>query len=274
MPRTAEATVRDGIKICYRIWGEAGSDKQGGKRIALVHPLAMNAEFWGSVAELLLPDFEVLALDCRGHGQSDKAAGPYHVEQYADDLADVLDHAGWETSMVAGASMGGCVALAFTTGYPYRVTGLGLFDTTSYYGANAPEVWEERAQKALEGGMSALVDFQKTRWFGEAFHSAQPAIVDEAIKVFLANDVNCYAETCRMLGRCDQRAALSGFAVPTEILVGEEDYATPVEMAQAMADAIANAKMTVLKNARHFSPLEAPGAIADAIKRLAEARQA
>jgi len=184
-----------------------------------------------------------------------------------DDLAAVLDTLGWQSASVAGASMGGCVALAFAARHPARVRGLGLIDTTATYGP-APAVWEERATKALEGGMAALVDFQKTRWFSDAFREAEPTRVAAAIDVFLANDVVAYAESCRMLGQCDLRAALPNFAIPTQIVVGEEDYATPIAMAEAMASAIPDAELTILKAVRHFTPLEVPEKVAAVLARL------
>ena len=65
------------------------------------------------MAERLAKDTAVVTFDCRGHGASDKPAGPYTVEQFADDIADMLDQLGWDKALVAGASMGGMVALAF-----------------------------------------------------------------------------------------------------------------------------------------------------------------
>lgn len=263
MPRSIEARAADGTAIHGKIWGEA----QPGRRIALLHSLAMNADFWAGVAERLAANTEVLAIDCRGHGRSGKPPGPYRVELFADDLAEVLDTLGWQSASVAGASMGGCVALAFAAHHPARVRGLGLIDTTATYGP-APAVWEERATKALEGGMAALVDFQKTRWFSDAFREAEPTRVAAAIDVFLANDVAAYAESCRMLGQCDQRAALPNFTIPTQIVVGEEDYATPIAMAEAMVSAIPDAKLTILKAVRHFTPLEVPEKVAEILARL------
>ncbi len=267
MSRQAEARAADGTRLHYKVWGENRPEK----RLALIHSLAMDTDFWRPVAEQLQRDCEILAIDCRGHGASDKPAGPYRVELFAEDLAAVLDAEGWETARVAGASMGGCVALAFAAAYPQRVQGLGLIDTTAYYGPEAPAAWEDRAAKAIEGGMAALVDFQKTRWFSDAFRTANPARVDAAIQVFLANEVAAYAESCRMLGLCDQRAALAGFNFPTEIVVGEEDYATPVAMAEAMKAAIPGARLTVLEGVRHFTPLEVPDRVARILARLLEA---
>src|SRR4051794_37606319 len=186
----------------------------------------MDRRFWAPVADLLAAKASVLTYDCRGHGASDKPKGPYTVELFANDLADLLDHVGWTSALVAGASMGGCISLAFAAAYPQRTAALGLVDTTAWYGADAPKAWAERASKALETGLESLVEFQTTRWFGDAFRAANPGIVKESVDIFLRNDVPAYAETCRMLGAADLRAALPGFKMPTAIVVGEEDYAT------------------------------------------------
>jgi pimeloyl-ACP methyl ester carboxylesterase len=78
-----------------------------------------------------------------------------------------------------------------------------------------------------------------------------------AVAVFLRNDPQSYAASCRMLGAADLRHALRAIRVPTAVLVGEEDYATPVGMAQALHDGIEGSTLSVLKNARHLTPLEA-----------------
>jgi 3-oxoadipate enol-lactonase len=257
--------VRDGIRLAYRL------SKGGGKgRVVLIHSLAMDASFWDRVTSLLKDHADVLVYDCRGHGQSDKPERPYTVELFADDLADLLDHVGWNSATICGASMGGTVAIAFAAAYPDRVQALGLFDTTCWYGPEAPAQWAERAQKALDGGMKSLVGFQKTRWFSDSFREKNPDIVERAIEVFLANDVRCYAETCRMLGAADKRDGLKSFRMPCAILVGSEDYATPVAMARVLEAGIAGSRLEVIENARHLTPLEVPERIAPPIITLIE----
>lgn len=236
------------------------------RRAVLIHSLAMDQAFWRPVAERL--DAAVLLYDCRGHGKSEKAAIPYSVGQFADDLAALIDGIGWDAALVAGASMGGCVALAFAAKYPARIAALGLVDTTAWYGPDAPRQWEERAQKALEGGLAALVDFQVTRWFGDAFRAAHPEVVSQCVATFLENDLSAYAASCRMLGAADLRPSLGRIRVPTAVLVGEEDYATPLAMAQALHKGIAGSTLAVLKNARHLTPLERPDEVAAALGRL------
>lgn len=263
-----EGTVatRDGTGIVYSL--RPGT---GGRRVALIHSLAMDRHFWTPVIDCLPDDISVLAIDCRGHGASGKPAGPYTVELFADDLVEVMDHLGWDDATVAGASMGGCVALAVAAGHPGRVNGLGLIDTTAWYGADAPGQWAERGQRAIEKGFSDLVGFQTTRWFTDPFRAANTAVVDRCVDVFVANDPAAYAETCTMLGACDMRPALPAIRVPTAIVVGREDYATPPEMAEAMRAAIPGATLTVIEDGRHLTPIEHPGRIARELSQVMEA---
>jgi 3-oxoadipate enol-lactonase len=258
-----QAHTRDGTAIAYSLI-DAGA---AAPRIALVHSLAMDRSFWRPLAERLAGAASVLLLDCRGHGVSGKPAGPYTVELFADDLADLFDHVGWTAATVAGASMGGCVSLAFAARHPQRTAGLGLIDTTACY--NAMPAWVGRADKAKQEGLASLIDFQVTRWFGDAFRERNKDTVQESVDVFLRNDIPAYAETCLMLGACDLRKALPGIKIPTAVIVGEEDYATPVKMAQELHDGIAGSTLTVLKGARHLTPLEQPETIAGELLRIA-----
>jgi 3-oxoadipate enol-lactonase len=259
------ASARDGTRIAYTLH-HRGS---GAPRAALVHSLAMERSFWAPLVERL--DASVLVFDCRGHGASGKPAGPYTVELFARDLADLLDHVGWSSALVAGASMGGCISLAFAAAFPARTAALGLIDTTAWYGADAPKQWAERADKALQTGLGSLVEFQTTRWFGDAFRASHPDVVKHCVDVFIRNDVPAYAETCRMLGTADLRSALAGMEMPTAVIVGEEDYATPVAMAQALHNGIAGSSLKILKAGRHLTPLEQPGTIAAELMRLLQA---
>jgi 3-oxoadipate enol-lactonase len=73
-----------------------------------------------------------------------------------------------------------------------------------------------------------------------------------------------------MLGACDMRPLLGTIAVPTTVLVGEEDYATPPAMAELMANAIDGAELHVLPKLRHLTPLEKPGLIAERLRAVFE----
>jgi 3-oxoadipate enol-lactonase len=256
------AATRDGTRIAYSILGDANASK----KVALIHSLAMDRAFWMPVAEKLAGEAAVLIIDCRGHGQSDKPKGPYTVEQFADDLADVMDAIGWTKATIGGCSMGGCVALAFAIRHPQRVTGLGLFDTTACY--NDLAAWEDRAEKGVSGGLAVLIPFQKTRWFSDKFNADHKDVVQKCVDVFVANEPHAYHASCIMLGTADLRAGLAGINAPTRIAVGEEDYATPLPMAEEMHRGIKGSTLTVIPGARHLSPVEVPDVIAGKLREI------
>lgn len=224
----------------------------------LLHSLGMTHTFWRLVAPELAQDGPVLCVDLRGHGQSDKPQGPYTVAQMAADVATLLQSLGHDRVLVAGASLGGCVALQFAIDHPKLTAALGLIDTTAWYGPSAPQDWASRADKARAEGLASLIPFQQTRWFGDAFRTQHADIVDECIDIFVRNDLDGYDATCRALGAFDARAALTDLHLPTAILVGEEDYAAPPEMSRHMQQGIANASLEIVPGARHLTPLETP----------------
>src|SRR5262245_19754536 len=98
------ARTRDGVHITFR-W--TGGTRNNLPRIALVHSLGLDTSVWDEVVAKLSAEAEILAIDCRGHGRSERAPGPYTVQMFGDDLADVLDHVGWRAVVAAGCSMGG-----------------------------------------------------------------------------------------------------------------------------------------------------------------------
>ena len=261
---TTTVRLRDGTRLVYDMHGR----EDGRPRVVLIHSLGMDRFFWDRTIPLLAGSAVVLTYDCRGHGASDKPKGPYRIEQFADDLAGLMDHVGWQSAIVAGASMGGCTTLAFGQRYPSRALALGLIDTTAWY--NAADKWEERAVKATSDGLAAMIDFQVTRWFTDGFRAANPAIVKENVDRLLANDPAAFAETCRMLGACNLEAGLPRMTMPAAVMVGDEDYATPVAMSETLHRGIKDSTLTVFKSARHLTPLEVPERVAAELQRLIE----
>jgi 3-oxoadipate enol-lactonase len=267
------ATAFDGVSIAYTLYAAEPRDGSFARpRIALIHSLALDRQFWNGVVPLLTPHADVLTYDCRGHGQSSRARMKYTPELFAGDLASLLDHVNWPHATIAGCSMGGCIAQAFAGVYPKRAEGLVVTDSTAWYGPTAPKDWRERAATAAAKGLAALSAFQATRWVSDGFREAHSEVVRTNMDVFLANDVDCYRATCEMLGDADLRHYQASMRIPVSVIVGEEDYATPVAMSEQLHQALPNATLSVLPNVRHLTPIECPAAIAEKILELVARR--
>jgi pimeloyl-ACP methyl ester carboxylesterase len=129
-----------GVRIHYTVQGT-------GEPVILIHGLysssRMNWELPGTSA-LLAKHFQVIAMDCRGHGLSDKpeAEGAYGTNMVGD-VVRLMDHLKISKSAIVGYSMGGMIAVKLTCTYPDRVSRVVL-GGMGWHKANAPmnSVWD------------------------------------------------------------------------------------------------------------------------------------
>jgi 3-oxoadipate enol-lactonase len=259
--RSAAGTFRtsDDCTIAYELHAARSA---AAPRLALIHPLGLKGSIWARVIEVLAGRLDVLTYDCRGHGDSQRRPMSFTTDLFARDLAELLEHVGWGSAAVGGCSLGGCVAQAFAARYSARLCALGLIDTTAWYGPDGAAKWYERALVARTEGLAKMTAFQVTRWFSDEFRAGYPDIVGAVNAIFLANDVECYRASCIMLGGTDLRPLHSSIRVPTAVVVGEGDYATPVDMARQIHESITGSSLKILPRARHLTPIEAPEEIA------------
>lgn len=100
-----------------------------GKDVILVHGLTANARFWDAIAERLIKNYHVIAIDVRGRGDSDKPeTGYYDYWQYVDDVKSVLDYYKIDKVIYMGHSMGALTGVLFANQYPERLERLVLVD--------------------------------------------------------------------------------------------------------------------------------------------------
>ena len=86
--------------------------------------------------------------------------------------------------------------------------------------------------------------------------------------MFLATDLEAYASTCVLLGDADVRRFHAGLKMPVAVIVGEEDYATPVAMARQIHESVPGSTLEILAAARHLTPIERPDRIAAELRAL------
>lgn len=121
---------------------------EGRAPAVLLHGLTSCAETWSLVAPRLAADRPVIALDLRGHGETDKPDDGYEQENVAADVAAALDALGVETACVAGHSWGGSIALRLAAEWPGRVLRLALADGGFLARRDGP-LTPERAEQLL-----------------------------------------------------------------------------------------------------------------------------
>jgi pimeloyl-ACP methyl ester carboxylesterase len=112
----------DGIEINLAVW------EGGGKPVLCIHGITANCRCWDTLAQALAPDYQVVAMDLRGRGQSDRPAQGYALDYHLQDINCLLDDLGLERVVIMGHSLGAFIGLAFAAEYPDRIDRLILVD--------------------------------------------------------------------------------------------------------------------------------------------------
>src|SRR4051812_41273726 len=118
-----QQVIRDGVRLAYKDLG------QGEPPILMVHCWTCNHTFFRPQIKHFSQRHRVIAVDLRGHGESDKPCQEYTVEGFADDLAWLCEQLGLQRPIVVGHSMGGSIALELAVRYPELPAAIVMVDS-------------------------------------------------------------------------------------------------------------------------------------------------
>jgi 3-oxoadipate enol-lactonase len=243
----------NGVTLAY-------GDRGTGLPIVFLHAFPLNRTMWEAQEESLSSQFRVIAVDLRGHGESDAPLWRYTLDQTADDVCGLLDHLAIRQAVFVGLSMGGYVLFAFYRRHADRVKGLVLADTRAQ--ADTPEGKSGRfqmAQIAYKNGPPAIADIMIPKLLSPATIQTRPEIVQRVRMMIESNQVSGIAgDLMAMAERPDSIPLLKQISCPTQIIVGELDQATPPPDATLMVDQIPGARLSVIPGAAHLANLEQP----------------
>ena len=253
-----EMMVVNGLRVRVRLDGPEGAPP-----VLLLHSLGTTLHVWDPVVPALAAGFRVVRPDMRGHGGTTVMPGPYTIEQLGADAFGVMQALGLERACVAGLSIGGLVAQELAHQAPGRVTALALVDTA--LALPPASLWTERAALVRAKGMAAVLEPVIARWVtpGAPPHAAAPLR-----EMLLATPPEGYAASAEALAAADLSAQSRELDVPTLVLVGDADEATPMASAEALRDAIPGARLEVIAGASHIPMAEQPAAVAGALLRF------
>ena len=204
----------------------------------------LDHQMWqGQIAELS-QEFRVMAPDLRGFGQSDDPTGTVTMQQFADDLAELLETLAVDQPVAfCGLSMGGYIAWQFWRRHPQRLSHLILCDTRS--APDSPEVAQARCQTAervLAEGTATLVDTMIPKLFSDRTRRQNRAVVTATEHVIrTARPAGVAAALRGMAQRVDATPWLSEIRVPTLVVCGQEDAIATVSEMESIAGAIPQA---------------------------------
>ena len=250
-------------------------DEGHGPVLLLVHGFPLDHTMWKPQLAELAKDARVIAPDLRGFGGSLINDHTVLMEQYADDLAGLLDQLEIDQPVVfCGLSMGGYIAWQFWKRYPSRLEKLIVCDTRAVN--DSPEVARGRqlmAERAMREGTGFIAETMLPKLLAPDTHTQCPKLVDDLRKlVASASPMSVAAAQRGMSQRVDVSGWLPNINVPTLVICGQYDVVSPCEEMRDIAAALPDAVFVELNDAGHMAPLENPSEFNLALRDFCEWR--
>lgn len=260
--RQARGAVAVALRGRGKVFDSAGVriryfDSGAGEAVVLIHGFTRTAAAWtaSGFAAGLTRNHRVLALDCRGHGRSDRPTGPAaYGACMADDVLRLLDHTGVDAAHVIGHSMGGRIALRLAATRPDRVRSAVLIASGGTLASRAVQdpMPIERVAKSLESGKGLGPLLEAVLPPARPLPRWKFRLLDWAASA--TNDQRALAAAARgYVGLAVTDAQLATLRVPVSAVVGSEDpYRAAVA---ALARRVPGMASVVLEGATHLDVL-------------------
>ena len=250
----------NGLRLHYVEWGQASAPP-----IVMLHGLRGSARTWDLVAQPLISQYRVIALDQRGRGESDWAPdGDYSRDAYVSDLEQVVREIGLEHFILAGHSMGGANTILYTARHPEQVSAAVIEDMGP--ATDPPAPGGARIGREVDATPAKFASWQEA----EAFvRQLRPVTSEDAIKTAVENSlkqtpdgsitwkldiegIRKARQATAKLPPFDLWPAVKAIQCPTLVLHGERSDVFAAETAQKMCEANPKLRWVDIPGASHF----------------------
>lgn len=240
-----------------------------GRDLVVLHSLLADRHAFDPVLPALTAKHRVTLINLPGfHGSQPTPLAL--MDAYVAAIEDGFDEfeIGKDATLI-GNGFGGTVALAFAIAHPERIAKLVLSDAAAGFPPEGRQAFAVMAQKVADSGLGAVAEIAAKRVFSPDYLKAHPEAVDERKKVLLDIDPKAFAAACKILQETDLVPLLHHLRVPTLVVCGEFDQATPPALNKVIVEKVAGAEYIELPGCGHCPPLEQPRQFVAAIKEFA-----
>jgi 3-oxoadipate enol-lactonase len=249
---------------------ERGPSARGGDAIMLWHSLLCDGGMWRNQIEPLSALGRVVSFDGPGHGKSETPPQHFTLEDNADALLDAFEELGIQRVVAVGLSWGGMLGMRLALRHPHRVKALALLDTSAEPTDRAEKVkYRVFVSFGRRFGLPhALADSQITPlFFSPRARSAQPEMVERMVRAASGFDREgiARASLAVVVHRSNILPELGRVRIPTLVVCGREDRATPPIHSQRIAEKIPGARLVWIEGAGHLTALESAAQVNDVL---------
>jgi pimeloyl-ACP methyl ester carboxylesterase len=251
-----EARVKTGsIKV-----NVSATESQPGTAVIFIHGFPFNKDIWNEQMEALPEHIQGIAYDVRGHGKTSSGHGYFSIDQFANDLLNLIKFLKLKKVILCGISMGGYIALRATEISPETISGLILCDTNS--SADSTEAKLNRftqIETIINKDLNAFVNPFLKKLFSANTVQKKPKTVDFIREVIFRNkEKNICATLLALASRTDTTDSLDKINVPVLIIRGEEDQIISNEQINVLHQHIKKSELKIIPLSGHLPNLENP----------------
>ena len=264
--------VTNGLRLHYLDWGTRGRPP-----VLFLHGGGLTARTWDLVCLALRGEYHCLALDLRGHGDSEwSPVADYSLETQCADLEGVVEHFGFERFALVGMSLGGAVSLTYAGRHADRLSALVLVDV----GPDTRSAGRQRIADFVSGPR----ELDSVEAFVERALAFNPRRRPETLRRSLLHNLRqtpagkwTWKYDHRRYGGSDEDrarrsaalwAAVPNVSCPTLVVRGSESDVFLDEDARALADALPHGSWIRIEGAGHTVQGDRPKALVEALGRF------
>jgi 3-oxoadipate enol-lactonase len=245
------------VELYYEVTGQ-------GQPLLFIHGLGSSGRDWEYQVPFFCQDYQVVVLDVRGHGRSDKPSGPYSIPLFAGDVAGLMEGLGIASAHLVGLSLGGMIALQLAADRPDLVRSLVVVNSSPDMVVRTwrqrLEVWQRSIIVPLLG-MKKMAELLGSRLFPKV---EQGELRELFVQRWQENDPRAYRQTLRAIVGWSVADRLPAIDCPVLVVAGDQDY-TPVAYKASYVERLPHAELVVVEDSRHGTPVDQPEAFNEAL---------
>lgn len=254
------AVDADGTPINVSVEGKAGAPV-----LMFSNSLGTDLHMWDEQAKHFAKNYRIVRYDQRGHGKSGAPAGPYSIERLGRDVLAILNALDIPRVNFCGLSMGGMTGMWLARFAPDRFDTMIFANTAPK--SQTPDSWNTRIATVRAKGLNAIADPVMNIWFTKEFREKSPDAIARMKTMMTSHNPAGYIGCCSAIRDMDQRWAIADIKLPSLIIAGRGDNATPISASEFMKARIAGSELVAL-DAGHISNVEQSGAFTAALDKF------
>ena len=251
----------------YRLYanGSVNAAEVGyGPPLFLFHSLLSDRASFDAIAPELSRSFRVIVPELPGFGRSQIVLGD--LADVADRMAEAVKEASaGEAPIVLGNGYGGFVALQMAIRHGGIASRFIFADCGAAFPEEGRQAFRNMAAASKAKGLAAITDVAMRRLFAPEFQAEHPGLMADRRAAFLRTDEDVFRSACAQLAELDLRNEVCKVTVPSLVVVGEHDEATPPPMSHELAGLLPDARLKVIPGCAHVPQLQAPRVFLDTI---------